>query len=133
MPAPQTPPTPPRPRRRAWSDAQIAALTEGTMPDNQVQEVMRARDSRGLGPTAYAVLRTARRTEALTPLLGLLDPPGEGEKTKIDLVLDLLERIAEAQLGLARRMDALESAIAGRNAASPTASPSTAARRASAP
>ena len=110
--------TPPRAKRRTWSDEQIAALTEGTMPDDRIQEAMRSRDSRGLDPTTYAVLRTARRTEALTPLLALLDPPEAKEQTQLDQVIALLEAIAEAQLRLEARLVAIESRVAARSVAS---------------
>lgn len=118
MPAP-APTTPLRPRRRVWSDEQIAALTEGTTPDATIQDAMRTRDSRGLDPTSYAVLRTARRTEALTPLLALLDPPEKGEQTQLDQVVALLEGIAEAQLRLETRMVAIECRLAASSRVSP--------------
>ena len=109
----------PRPRRRVWSDTQIAEMTEGTMPDARIQEAMHARDSRGMDPTSYAVLRTARRTESLTALLTLLDPPEVREQTQIDQVLRLLEGIAEAQIRTEARMVAIESRLAGWPAISP--------------
>ena len=118
MPAP-APTTPPRARRRVWSDEQVSALTEGVMSDDRIQEALRFRDSRGLDPTSFAVLRTARRTESLTPLLALLDPPEAKEQTQLDQVLRLLEAIAEAQLRMEQRMVALECRLAGRFAASP--------------
>ena len=111
-------PTPPRPKRKTWSDEQIASLTEGTMPDDRVQEALRGTDSRGMTPTSYAVLRTARRTESLTALLTLLDPPENAEQTQIDQVLQLLEGIAEAQLRMEKRLVSIESRLAGRFVAS---------------
>ena len=117
MPAP-APTTTPRPKRRIWSDTQIAEMTDGVMPDAKIQEALRSRDSRGLDPTTYAVLMTARRTEALTPLLALLDPPEAKEQTQLDQVIALLEAIAEAQLRLEARLVAIESRVAVRSMAS---------------
>ena len=112
-------PPPARPKRQVWTDTRIAEMTEGTMPDARIQETLRATDSRGMNPTSYAVLRTARRTESLTALLTLLDPPEAREQTQIDQVLRLLEAIAEAQLRLEARMVALESRLTARSMASP--------------
>ena len=119
MPASPTPLTPPRPKRRTWSDTEISALTEGTMSDDRIRETLHGTDSRGMTPTSYAVLRTARRTESLTALLTLLDPPEAREQTPIDQVLRLLEAIAEAQLRLEARMVAIESRLTARSMASP--------------
>ena len=116
MPAPATPPNPPRPRRRVWSDSQISEMTEGTLPDAKIQDALHTRDARGMDPTSYAVLRTARRTESL---MSLLEPPEKAEETQIDQILALLEAIAAAQLRMEERMVALESRLAGRSAASP--------------
>jgi len=113
-------PTPPRAKRRIWSDTQIAEMTEGTMPDAKIQDALRATDSRGMNATSYAVLRTARRTESLTALLTLLDPPEAKEQTQIDQVIALLEGIAEAQLRMEKRLVALESRLAASSRASPS-------------
>jgi len=95
-------------------------MTEGTMPDAKIQDALRATDSRGMNATSYAVLRTARRTESLTALLTLLDPPEAKEQTQIDQVIALLEGIAEAQLRMEKRLVALESRLAASSRASPS-------------
>ena len=112
-------PPPARPKRQVWTDTRIAEMTEGTMSDDQIRETLRGTDSRGMTPTSYAVLRTARRTESLTALLSLLDPPEAREQTQIDQVIALLEGIAEAQLRMEARMVALECRLAGRSVDSP--------------
>ena len=89
------------------------------MPDDRIQEALRFRDSRGLDPTSYAVLRTARRTESLTALLSLLDPPEKAEQTQLDQVISLLEGIAETQLRMEKRLVSLESRLAARSVALP--------------
>ena len=121
-----------QPARLPWSLEDVREILAGTMDPDRIQERIKTPDRKGLSPVAFAALRAAATADALTPLLELLEPPGEEEKAKLDLVLDLLERIAESQIELGRRMDALESAISGRGAASRTGSLTASARRASA-
>ena len=109
-------------RRVPWSVEDLREILAGTVEDSEAAERIRTPDRKGLSPVSFAAMRAAATTDSLLPLLDLMEPPGEGEKAKLDLVLDLLERIAQGQLALARRMDALEFAISGQRAASPTGS-----------
>ena len=61
----------------------------------------------------------ALASDSLLPLLTLLEPPTPEEVSKIDLVLQLLERMAEHQVQLGQRMAAIESRLAETNAPSP--------------
>ena len=123
MPADSTPPTPPRPRRRIWTDTEVSALTEGVMPDDRIQAALRTTDSRGMNATSFAILRTACRTESLAALLTLLDPPEAQEQTQLDQVVALLESIAAAQIRTEARLVAIESRLAERSVDSPPRPP----------
>ena len=48
-----------------------------------------------MDPTTFATLRTAKLSNDLTALLSILEPPEKAEKSQINKVLQLLERIAE--------------------------------------
>jgi len=121
------------PARKPWSVEDVKEILAGTVDPAMVQERIRTADRKGLSPVTFAAMKAAATADSLLPLLELLEPPGEQEKSKIDLMLDLLERIAEGQIGLARRMDALESLMSGWSAASRSGSPTASVRRASAP
>ena len=120
-------------RTRLHSLALVSRILAGEIETEQARKLLRTPDRTGILPSEYAAMSAARDAHDLLELKTLLEPPGEEEKAKLDLVLDLLERIAENQIELGRRMDALESAIGGRGAASRSGSPTASARRASAP
>jgi hypothetical protein len=75
-------------------------------------------DPRGLQAPTSAALHAAATADRLLPLLDLLDPPPQ-ESSQIQQLLDLVEKIAEAQIRVEQKLDWLIS----RNAARPTGSP----------
>ncbi len=107
---------PRRPKRALWTDALIADLLAGTMTDERIREMLPKRDARGMDALVFSALRAARIGQDLTALLGLLEPPSAKEKTELDVMVTLLERIAESQIRIERRLDALESAGTARSA-----------------
>lgn len=102
------------PRRRPWSIEDlreiVAAVTDGP-------SLLRETDRRGLAPVQYAALQAATATDSLLPLLSLLEPK-ESETSQLDLVIKLLESIAESQIRIERRVVEIESRLAGRPSAS---------------
>lgn len=121
------------PARRPWSLEDVREILAGAADPSQLRERVRTADRKGLSPVTFAAMKAAATADSLTPLLGLLEPPGEEERSKLDLILDLLERVAENQVELGRRLAFIESRLAGTSVASPTGLPAVAARRASAP
>ena len=75
--------------------------------------VLRETDRRGLAPVQYAAIQAATAADSLLPLLSLLEPPQERETSQLDLVVTLLEAIAESQARLERRLVEIESRLAG--------------------
>lgn len=76
-------------------------------------EQLRTADRKGLLPVSFVAMRAATAADALLPLLELLEPPSEADASKLDLVLTLLERIAESQIDIGQRLVAIESKLAG--------------------
>ncbi len=105
--------------RTPWSVEDIEEILTGEVEDGQVLERLRTADRKGLSPTSFAALKAAATADSLTPLLALLDPPTEQETSSIDLVLTLLERVAESQLRIEQRLGAIESRLGAQPLASP--------------
>jgi hypothetical protein len=105
--------------RTPWSVEDIKEILAGEVEDGQVLERLRTADRKGLSPVAFAALKSASTADSLLPLLELLEPPTQEEASRMDLVLELLERIAEGQVQLERRLATIESRLAGTNASSP--------------
>ena len=101
------------PSRTPWSVDDLKGILAGE--DSQVTESLRTADRKGLTPTSFAVLTTAAKTDALMPLLELLEPPTADEASKADLMLDLLERIAESQVRIEARLADIESRLTGQS------------------
>jgi hypothetical protein len=78
----------------------VDQILSGTMPPDEARRLLSSFDRKGLTPVTFAALSTARDAHDLLVLKQLLDPPQEGEQSKMDLVIALLERIAESQARL---------------------------------
>ena len=102
-----------------WSLEDVRDILAGTVDPAR----SRITDRKGLSPVAFAALKAATVTDSLLPLLELLEPPGDEEKGKLDVLLELLERIAEGQVVLGQRLAIIESTLAGRSGASRAGSP----------
>lgn len=122
-PKPSTPPSrpggpSPTTRRSPWDTADLRELLAGALDQAQ----MRARDNKGLSPVEFGAMKSAVLADALLPLLSLLEPPQPAEQSKIDVALDLLEKIAANQVRLDERLAAIESRLAKPSGPSPTPS-----------
>lgn len=75
----------------------VDQILSGTMHPDEARKLLNSFDRKGLTPITFAALSTARDTHDLLALKQLLDPPKPDEQSQMNLVLELLERIAESQ------------------------------------
>lgn len=118
----------PTPQRQPWSMQDLREIVAMAVQDGPA--ILRETDPRGLAPIQFAAIQAATTADLLLPLLSLLEPPQEQEKSQIDQIIVLLETIAESQSRLERRLVEIESRLAGPQRDSPQLSkPRTAASR----
>ena len=123
LPVPQGPAQGPTPTSRLWTLEDLREIAALTVKDPA--GLLRETDRRGLSPIAYAAFQGALTSDRLLPLLDLLEPK-EGETSQLDLVVKLLETIAESQARIERRVVEIEFRLAGEASASPPPSRPTA-------
>ena len=82
----------------------------GRVGPDQLPAMQRDPDAVGLTLGTTALLRAATQTDSLLPLLELLEP-AQGE-SKIDILIETLERIAETQLRLEEKLDRIVAGMA---------------------
>lgn len=98
----------------------MAQILTGTATPELLQAVAREqRDRRGLSPTQTAALIAAKASEEASAKLDTLLAPPEQETSQLQVIVDLLARIAESQVRMERRLAALESRLAGPPSVSP--------------
>ena len=86
------------PSARPHNQDILDQILAGTLSLEDARRILNTYDRKGLTPVSYAALTAARNTESLLELKSLLDPPKAEEQSQMDLVLDLLERIALSQV-----------------------------------
>jgi hypothetical protein len=100
-------------KRGIWRVSDVGEILAGATDPRKISE----KDRIGLTPVTYSAMEAARAANALMPLLELLEPT-EAEQDKLQLLLDLLEKIADSQIRTERRLALLEQAVVGRRSAS---------------
>ena len=92
-------------KRKPWSTEDLRGVLQGTSDTHLVREA----DRKGLSMATFGAMTAAVTSEALLPLLDLLEPPVDGETSKIDVVIALLEQIAASQARIEARLAATAS------------------------
>jgi hypothetical protein len=87
---------------RLWSLDIIDEILAGTRDPR----LLRTADRKGMTAASYAAMAGARAADRLMPLLQLLEAPEEGED-RIALLQQTLSALAEAQLRLEAKLDAV--------------------------
>jgi hypothetical protein len=75
-------------------------------------EMLRELDARGFSPVTFAAIMSALQTDSLLPLLSLLEPP-KGETSKIDVLIEAVEKVLDSQKRIESRLAAIELKVAG--------------------
>ena len=90
----------------AFEMSDLSALATSSMPRDKASALYALRTQLGLTPLQWATLKSATNTDALMPLLGLLEAPeGPGP---LERIVELLEQVAESQVRLEQRLGAVE-------------------------